>query len=88
MKKHVDANHVVLAKRFEKEANFPLRNVFEKQLAKKRPNVFNFEISKFFGTTYPFKKDIMQQKQILHNLALLVVKNHLLIQFVESTWLK
>ncbi len=30
----------------------------------------------------------MQQKQFLQDLALLVVKNHLPIQFVESTWLK
>jgi hypothetical protein len=30
----------------------------------------------------------VQQKQFLHNLALLGVKNHLPIQFVESIWLK
>jgi len=30
----------------------------------------------------------VQQKQFLQGLAFLVVKNHLLIQFVESTWLK
>jgi hypothetical protein len=30
----------------------------------------------------------VQQKQFLQDLALLVVKNHLLIQFVDSTWLK
>ncbi len=30
----------------------------------------------------------MQQKQFLQNLTLLVVKNHLPIQFVENTWLK
>jgi hypothetical protein len=30
----------------------------------------------------------VQQKQFLQDLALLVVKNHLPIQFVESTWLK
>jgi hypothetical protein len=27
LKKHVDANHVMLAKRFEEEMNFPLRDV-------------------------------------------------------------
>jgi hypothetical protein len=42
LKKHVDADHAILAKRFEEEMNFPLRNVFERQLAKNRPNVFNF----------------------------------------------
>jgi hypothetical protein len=35
LKKHVDANHVVLAKRFEETMNYPLRNIFERQLAKK-----------------------------------------------------
>jgi hypothetical protein len=48
LKKHVDANHAKLAKIFEEEANFPLRNILESQPTKKRPNVSNFEISKFF----------------------------------------
>jgi len=65
--------------------NSPLINVFERQPTKKRPNVSNFEILKFFGAKDPFKKYIVQQKQFLQDLALLVVKNHLLIQFVEST---
>ncbi len=30
----------------------------------------------------------MQQKQFLQDLALLVIKNHFPIQFVESNWLK
>ncbi len=30
----------------------------------------------------------MQQKQCLQDLAPLVIKNHLLIQFVKGTWLK
>jgi hypothetical protein len=29
--------------------NSPLKDVFERQLAKKRPNVSNSKISKFFG---------------------------------------
>ncbi len=29
VRKHVDVDHVVLAKRFEEEVNSPLRNVFE-----------------------------------------------------------
>jgi hypothetical protein len=67
--------------------NSPLRNVFERQLAIKRPNVFNFEILEFFGVKDPLKKGVVQQKQILQDLTLLVIKNHLPIQFVESTWL-
>jgi hypothetical protein len=60
LRKHVDVDHVILAKRFEEEVNFPLRKVFEKQFAKKRPNVFNFEILKFFGAKDPFKNDVVQ----------------------------
>jgi hypothetical protein len=44
LKKHVDANHDVLAKRFEEEVKFPLRNIVEKQPTKKRPNVSNSKI--------------------------------------------
>ncbi len=49
LKKHVDANHVMLAKRFEEEVDSPLRDVLEKQPAIKKPNVSNSEISKVFG---------------------------------------
>jgi len=62
LKKHVDADHVVLEKRFEEKVNFPLRNILEKQPTKKRPNVSNFEISKFFGAKDHFKKYVVQQK--------------------------
>jgi hypothetical protein len=45
LKKHVDANHVILEKRFKEEVNSPLRDVLERQPAKKRPNVYNSIIS-------------------------------------------
>jgi hypothetical protein len=54
----------------------------------KRENVFKSEILEFFGAKYFFKKDVVQQKQFLQDLALLVVRNNLPIQFVETTWLK
>jgi hypothetical protein len=44
LKKHADVDHAIFAKRFEEKMNFPLRNVLVRQLVKKRPNVFNFEI--------------------------------------------
>jgi hypothetical protein len=44
LKKHVDVDHDVLAKKFEEEVNFPLKNILEKQTTKKRPNVSNSEI--------------------------------------------
>jgi len=47
--------------------------------------VSNSQILKFFGAKDPFKKDVVQQKKFLQDLALLVVKHHLLFQFVEST---
>ncbi len=68
--------------------NSPLKNVFEIQPTIKRPNVYNFEILEFFGAKDILKKGVVQQKQILQDLALLVIKNHFPIQFVESTWLK
>ncbi len=74
LKKHVDANHALLAKIFEEEVNFPLRNILERQLAKKRPNVSNFKISKFFGAKDAFKKDVVQQKQFLQDLAFWLLK--------------
>jgi hypothetical protein len=50
--------------------------------------VFSSKILIFLGVKDPYKKDAMQQKQFLQDLALLVGKNHLPIQFVESIWLK
>jgi hypothetical protein len=59
LKKHVDANHVILAKRFKEEVNPPLKDVLERQFAKKRPNVSNSEISKKIGAKDHFKKDVV-----------------------------
>jgi hypothetical protein len=42
----------------------------------------------FFPTKEPFKKDDVQQKQFVEDLTLLIIKNHLPLQFVESSWLK
>ncbi len=47
-KKHVDAKHPVLAKKFKEEITSPIRSGLEKQLAKKRPNVFANEVFEFF----------------------------------------
>ncbi len=74
MKNHVDANHAILTKRFEEEMNSPLRNILERQPTKKRPNVFNSKILEFFGAKDPFKKDVMQQKQFLQDLAFQLLK--------------
>jgi hypothetical protein len=36
----------------------------------------------------PFKKDNVQQKYFLQSLGLLIMKNNLPLQFVESIWFK
>jgi len=43
---------------------------------------------KFWASKNPFKKDDVEQKMFVENLALLIVKNHLPLQFVEKVWLK
>jgi len=57
LKKHVDIDHVLIVKNFEKEVNGPIKKTFEMQLTKKRPNVSNNAISKLFDVKNPFKKD-------------------------------
>jgi len=46
LKKHVDVDHFVIAKRIE-EVNSHVTQVLEKQLARKRHNVSNNEVSEF-----------------------------------------
>jgi hypothetical protein len=60
----------------------------EKESAKKRSFSSNFSISKFFASKDPLKKNDVEQKMFVEILALFILKNHLLLQFVESVWLK
>jgi hypothetical protein len=55
---------------------------------KKKPNMSSNAIYIYINAKDLFKKDDMQQKTLLQDHILLVVKNHLPIQFVENTWLK
>jgi hypothetical protein len=57
LKKHMDADHRIIVKNFEKEINNSLKNPLEKQLAKKRPTMSANAISNFLGAIDPFKKD-------------------------------
>jgi hypothetical protein len=41
LKKHGDANHILIVKNIEKKVNGPLKRTFEKQLAKKMLNVLS-----------------------------------------------
>ncbi len=45
-------------------------------------------ISNFLGAIDLYEKDNAHTKKIVENLGLLIIKNHLSIQFVESTWLR
>ncbi len=57
----MDANHyVLLAKIFDEKMNSPLRVVLEIQPTKKKPNVSNSKISKFFISKDPFQNDVVQ----------------------------
>jgi hypothetical protein len=48
---------------------------------------FSFK-SNFFVTKEPFKTNDLYQKHFLEDLGLLIIKNHLLLQFVENIWSK
>ncbi len=88
MKKHVDAKRNLFAKKIDKEMNNLMRTQVERQPFKNRPNVSSYEISKFFSTKLPYKKDEVQHKQFLKDLVLLIAKSHFLVHFLESPWLK
>jgi hypothetical protein len=55
LKKHVNPNHFIIAKRFEEKINNEIIGNVERQLAKKRPNVPTSVISIFFVVKEPFK---------------------------------
>jgi hypothetical protein len=83
LKKYVFSYHFYIAKMFEEETNNVLKINLEKQLAKKRPYLIVNVISNFFVTKYPFKKEDGVEA-ICGRLDLLIVKNHFLVQLVES----
>jgi hypothetical protein len=56
-------------------------------LTKKIQNIFERSISKKLVVKDFFKKEDVPQKEFLEDLGLLIAKNDLLIQFVESIWL-
>jgi hypothetical protein len=88
LKKHVDANHNLIARNFEEEVNNNKKNLLQKQLAKKGAIITNNEISKFFGAIDPYKNNNVHQKKVLKNLGIFVLNSHLSIKFVENMLLK
>jgi len=63
-----------------------MRSEFERYLLKR--SKMYLEMKYIFTTKLPYKKEDAQQKQILEDLALLIIKSHLPVHFVESPWLK
>jgi hypothetical protein len=62
LKKHVNGNHFLIARNFGKILNNNIKNLVERQLAKKRSIVIGSEISKFFRAINPYKRDNVHQK--------------------------
>jgi hypothetical protein len=84
IKKHVDANHMFIAQQVGRRSDlFSETNRRKTSCQKKKVNITNGSISKNF-----ILKDSFQKKGVLNDLSLLIVKNNLPIQFVESMWLK
>jgi hypothetical protein len=54
LQKHLNANHFVIYKRFQKEINNQRKENVEKQFAKKRPFISNSSIFEFFVSKDPF----------------------------------
>jgi hypothetical protein len=88
LQKHFDANHSTIYKRFPEEINNQRKKNVEKKSTKKRSHISNSFIFGFFVSKNPFKNDDMEQMMFVKNLALLIMKNHFPLQFVENAWLK
>jgi len=84
----VDANHGKVAKTIEEKVNSTLKSPLKRLLANKRLTMNESVIFNFFARAIdPYKKIMHNKKTFVENLGLLVIKNHLPIQFVESIWL-
>jgi hypothetical protein len=79
----VDANHMFIANKFEEEVINLVKQIKERHLAKRKVNITNRSISKKFTMKDSFPKGV-PQKEFLKDFSLLIVKNNLPIQFVES----
>jgi len=65
---------------FFEQFNNPLRENFQNH--QQRKGLF-YLVDKFQIVKNPFKKANVQQKQFMQNSSLLIIKNHLPMQFVE-----
>jgi hypothetical protein len=60
----MDANHTLITKMFEEEANSLLKGIEEKQSTKKRTIMFARLIFKFFLSKIPSKKRMCCRKNV------------------------
>jgi hypothetical protein len=73
---------------FEENVNNPLRGKMDIQFVKKDQIQLVVQLSKKLPTKKPFWKDHMHKKLFLEDIGLLIVKNHLPMQIVESLWME
>lgn len=59
----MDAYHNIIARKFEEEVNNNIKNILERQHAKKKAKIIGSEISKFFGAIDPYTKRIICTKR-------------------------
>lgn len=83
LRRHGVVDHVIVTKTFEEEMNCFMKEVNERKTIEKKPNVFGGFILKRFVIKNSFKKDDVQHKEFLEDFGLLIVKNNLIIQFME-----
>ncbi len=83
----MNVNHFITTKIFEKGVNSPSRGIVESNKPKKRRPMC-LEVQSFFCYKISFEKRWCALKIILKDLDLLIVKNHLHVQFVKNVWLK
>jgi hypothetical protein len=67
--KHVDAQHIVIAKMFKEKINILLKGTEKRQLAKKIVIVLSASIFKFFSTKDSFKKNGVPLKNKIRRLG-------------------
>jgi hypothetical protein len=68
---------------FEMEVNNLVKGEEERHSTKKRHNIYGSNISNFFATKEPFKKNHMQQLHFFVNLGLLIIKNTYLCSLLK-----
>jgi hypothetical protein len=73
---------------FEEDMNNPLKGEMEKQTTPKKSNSYGNVIVNFCVPKYFFQTDHMYELFFIEDMGLLIIKNHISMQFVESLWMK